>query len=108
LQQLLILIAICTVLSGGLISAYGIYVPWLLIGSILATIGTGLIYTLDIGSSSSKWIGYQALAGIGIGFAFQVPMIANQAFVQMSEISSVTAVTLCKLLHPTCTHPPFR
>lgn len=83
-------------LSGGLITVYGIYVPFLVGGSVLATIGTGLIYTLNIGSSSSKWIGYQALAGIGLGFAFQVPMIANQAFVKMSEISSVTAVTLCK------------
>ena len=79
-----------------MITAYGIFVPWMLVGSILTTIGTGLIYTLDIGSPSSKWIGYQALAGIGIGFAFQVPIIANQAFVKMSEISSVTAVTLCE------------
>ena len=87
-------VSICTVISGGLITATGIYVPWLFLGSILATIGSGLIYTLDIGSSSSKWIGYQALAGIGIGFSFQVPIIANQASVKMSEISSVTAVTL--------------
>lgn len=56
----------------------------------------GFVYTLDIGSPSSKWIGYQALAGIGIGLGFQVPIIANQAFVDMSEISSITAVTLCK------------
>jgi len=101
-QQQLNFLAICTVLSGGLITVYGIYVPWLFAGSVLTTIATGLIYTLDIGSSSSKWIGYQALAGIGIGLAFQVPMIANQAFVKMSEISSVTAVTLCRL-HPTFT-----
>ncbi|KAL6713737.1 hypothetical protein ACLMJK_008229 [Lecanora helva] len=87
-------VSICTVISGGLITATGIYVPWLYAGAILATIGSGLIYTLDLGSSSSKWIGYQALAGIGIGFAFQVPIIHNQATVKMSEISSVTAVTL--------------
>ena len=79
-----------------MITAFGVYVPWLLAGSCLATIGTGLIYMLDIGTPSSKWIGYQALAGIGLGFAFQVPMIANQAFVKMSEISSVTAITLCE------------
>ena len=75
---------------------FGIYVPGLLGGAALATIGSGLIYTLDIGSPSSHWIGYQALAGIGIGTAIQVPIIANQAFVHMSDISSVTAVTLCK------------
>lgn len=88
--------AICTVISGGLISAFGVYVPWLYAGSIITTVGMGFVYTLDIGSPSSKWIGYQALAGIGIGLGFQVPIIANQAFVDMSEISSITAVTLCK------------
>lgn len=88
--------AICTVISGGLISVYGVYVPWLYAGSVICTIGMGLIYTLDIGSPSSHWIGYQALAGIGMGLGFQVPIIANQAFVDMSEISSITAVTLCK------------
>ena len=88
--------AFCTILSGGLITAYGVYVPFLLAGSAIATIGAGLLYTLDIGSPSSHWIGYQALAGIGIGLSIQVPIIANQAFVKPSEISSVTAVTLCK------------
>ena len=88
--------AFCTILSGGLISAYGIYVPFLVAGSAIATIGTGLLYTLDIGSPSSHWIGYQALTGIGIGLSIQVPIIANQAFVKPSEISSVTSVTLCK------------
>jgi hypothetical protein len=67
-----------------------------LAGSVLATTGAGLIYTLDIGSPSSHWIGYQVLAGIGIGLSIQVPIIANQAFVSMSELSSITAITLCK------------
>ena len=87
-------ISIFTILSGGLISTFGIYVPLLFLGSVLATIGAGLIYTLDIGSSSAHWIGYQVLTGIGIGISVQVPIIANQAFVKMSEISSVTAITL--------------
>ena len=86
--------------SGGLITAYGHYVPFLFAGAIVATIGTGLIYTLDIGSPSGQWIGYQALAGIGVGLSIQVPIIANQAFVTMTEISSVTAITLCEETHP--------
>ena len=96
ISQALTLIALFTILSGGLITAYGVYVPFLIGGSAIATIGAGLLYTLDIGSSSSHWIGYQALFGIGIGLSIQVPIIANQAFVKPSEISSVTAVTLCK------------
>lgn len=68
----------------------------MLIGAIITTVGAGLIYTLDIGSSSSKWIGYQALVGIGCGVCFQVPIIVNQAEVNPSDIASVTAVTLCE------------
>lgn len=94
--QGLTFLAFCTIVSGGIITAYGVYVPFLLAGSAIATIGAGLLYTLDIGSPSSHWIGYQALTGIGIGLSIQVPIIANQAFVKPAEISSVTAVTLCK------------
>ena len=94
--RVLTFVAFFTILSGGLISAYGVYVPFLLAGSAIATIGAGLLYTLDIGSPSSHWIGYQALFGMGIGLSIQVPIIANQAFVKSSEVSSVTAVTLCE------------
>ena len=87
-------ISLFSVLSGAFIAKVGIYVPILLVGSVITTIGVGLIYTLDIGSSSAHWIGYQVLAGVGIGIAIQVPIIANQAFVKMSDISSVTAITL--------------
>ena len=90
--------AFCSILSGGLITIYGVYVPFLFGGAAITTIGTGLLYTLDIGSPSSHWIGYQALAGIGIGLSLQVPIIANQAFVEASEISSVTASTLCEYI----------
>ena len=96
--QKLKFIALFSVLSGALISVYGVYVPFLLAGGAITTIGAGLLYTLDVGSPASHWIGYQALAGIGIGLSIQVPIIANQSFVKVSEISSITAVTLCEYL----------
>lgn len=86
--------SLLTVVAGGAITATGVYVPFLIGGAVLTTVANGLLYTLDIGSPSSHWIGYQALAGMGIGLAIQVPIIANQAFVSMSEISSITAITL--------------
>ena len=89
-------VSLFTILSGGLISAFGHYVPILFAGSVLATVGNGLLYTLDVGTGSGKWIGYQALAGIGLGLSVQVPMIANQGFVKAREISEVTAATLCE------------
>lgn len=86
---------ITTIISGGLISAYGHFVPFMIFGSVLATIGSGLLYTLSTTSSSSAWIGFQALAGLGIGLAIQVPIIAGQAVVGPADLSSVTAMILC-------------
>ncbi|KAG4436754.1 hypothetical protein IFR05_007772 [Cadophora sp. M221] len=85
---------ITTIISGGMISAYGVAVPWMIGGSALATVGSGLLYTLNTHSSSSAWIGYQALSGIGIGLALQVPIIIGQAVSKPEDLSSVTAMIL--------------
>ncbi|KZT52965.1 major facilitator superfamily transporter [Calocera cornea HHB12733] len=87
-------VAIFTILSGNLISYFGHYVPLMVFGACLATIGAGLLYTLDIGTSSSKWIGYQVVAGVGIGIAVQIPISAAQARVPMSDLAPVTATVL--------------
>jgi hypothetical protein len=85
---------IATILSGGLITVYGHYVPFMILGSIMAAVGSGLIYTLGVGSSSGEWIGYQALCGLGIGLGLQIPIISAQASVGPEDISSVTAMIL--------------
>lgn len=89
-------VTIATILSGGLITVFGHFVPYIIAGSILSTIGCGLLYTLSTHSSSSQWIGYQALAGLGIGLALQIPVISAQAVVAPSDLSSATAMILCK------------
>jgi MFS transporter, DHA2 family, glioxin efflux transporter len=83
-----------TVLSGVLITVFGHYIPLMIVGSAISTIGAGLIYTLGENSGSDKWIGYQALSGIGLGLSFQIPVIVNQSLVTPSDLSSVTAQTL--------------
>jgi MFS transporter, DHA2 family, glioxin efflux transporter len=91
---LVIAASLMTIVSGGLITVYGHFTPLMLLSSVLATIGCGLVYTLNIDSSPGAWIGYQALAGIGVGLGLQIPIIANQASVGMSDLSAVSAVTL--------------
>ena len=81
-------------LSGSVIGKIGYFQPFLLLGSILATIGAGLIYTLDIGSSVGRYIGYQIIFGAGLGTAIQVPVIAAQALSDMSDIPLVTSSIL--------------
>lgn len=85
---------IFTVVSGILITVTGYYIPIMIFGSVVASVGTGLIYTLTITSGSGKWIGYQALVGIGLGLIFQIPVIVNQSVVKPQDLSTITAMTL--------------
>lgn len=94
---LIIAFSIATVVSGGSISKTGIATPYLPVGSVLTTIAVGLLYTLDIGTSTGKWIGYQIFAGAGYGLAFQVPIIVAQGTADPSDLASSTAIILCEL-----------
>ncbi|KAL9119238.1 MAG: hypothetical protein Q9187_004212 [Circinaria calcarea] len=91
---LIIAFSIATIISGGSISKTGIATPLLPVGSVIATIAAGLLYTLDIGTGAGKWIGFQILAGFGYGIAFQVPIIVGQGNADPSDLASVTAIIL--------------
>ncbi|KUI71447.1 Putative HC-toxin efflux carrier TOXA [Cytospora mali] len=87
-------VTIATIASGGFISKTGIATPVKVIGTALATIALGLIYTLDIGTPTGKWIGYQLLGGIGWGLALQIPIITAQATSPPEDLAEVTAIVL--------------
>lgn len=73
-----------------------------MLGAALTTVGAGLLYTLDIGSSAAHYIGYQIIVGMGIGLAIQIPVIAGQAFSDPFDIPCVTAIVLCKAPTTSC------
>lgn len=64
---MILAVSIATILSGGIITATGHFAPFMVIAGVIATIGSGFIYTLDIDTPSAKWIGYQVLVGLGLG-----------------------------------------
>jgi MFS family permease len=82
------------VVSGALLGVIGYYLPLLTVGAVMITIASGLLYTLDLHSNSGAWIGYQALAGIGVGLCIQVPIMAGQAVVEVQDLSIISAVVL--------------
>ncbi|EHK99010.1 putative HC-toxin efflux carrier TOXA [Glarea lozoyensis 74030] len=82
------------VLSGGALTTFGYFTPFFIAGAVLTTIGSGLLYTLDIGSPSSHWIGFQILAGIGLGISFQAPIMVGQALAEDEDVATVTAILM--------------
>lgn len=99
--------SVATVLSGVALSKFDRPLPFLLLGAGLTAIGSGLLYTLDIDSSAGVWVGYQILAGVGVGWCFQVPIVTAQATAAPSDLPSVTAMVLSKFIHVFALLPEF-
>ena len=91
---LILSVSLMTIVAGALISIYGHFVYLMILGAVLATIGSGLIYTFEIDTGADKWIGYQVLCGIGVGIGVQLSIIVNQGSVHPSDIPSISAITL--------------
>ncbi|KAK0510177.1 hypothetical protein JMJ35_007571 [Cladonia borealis] len=65
------------------------------VGAAMPTVAIGLLYTLDLDTSSGKWIGSQILAGSAIAFSVQSSLKIAQANVGPEDISAVTAKLYC-------------
>lgn len=81
---------------GGLITLYGLFAPFMIVGSCLASIGCGLIYMFNPQSLASTWIGYQILTGIAFGLSFQTSIMAAQALAAYEDVATTTAILYCK------------
>ena len=92
---LILTVSIFTIVSGFALRNAKFAIPSIIGGAALAIVGDGLLCTLDIDTSSGKWIGYQILTGIGVGIALQVPIIVCQGACEAKDMSSVTSIILC-------------
>lgn len=73
---------------------------WITSGAIGA-IACGLSYTMDVSTSSGRWVGYQILAGAAIGFTGQVSLQNAQVNMRPENLSQATAIINCKYYcHP--------
>ncbi|KAL9014344.1 MAG: hypothetical protein Q9173_001014 [Seirophora scorigena] len=61
------MIVLFSFLNGALMLKFGYYMPWYVAGSILALIGSALMYTVEMDTSNSAVYGYTVLVGIGAG-----------------------------------------
>jgi hypothetical protein len=68
--------------------------PWMIAGSVLMSIGFGLLTTFTPDISFSKWLGYQALAGIGVGLGMQQPLMAVQTVLDITDVPTGTSLLI--------------
>ncbi|KAJ6577048.1 transporter [Mycena vulgaris] len=71
-------VVLTVISSGQLVGKFGYYWPFLLCAPLFLAVGSGLLYTLNTGTSSAKIVGFQILAGIGTGMGMQNSLLAIQ------------------------------
>lgn len=86
--------SVFAILAGFLITATHEFQALMIFGTGVITIACGLLYTLDVGTPSPKWIGYQFFAGFGIGLVMQIAVTAAQSLADPADISVASAMAL--------------
>ncbi|KIV94475.1 hypothetical protein PV10_02240 [Exophiala mesophila] len=83
--------AVFALLGGAVVMQTGRAQQVMMSGSLLATVAIGLLYTLDIGTSTATWVGYQFFVGATLAFAIMHGLTIAQANVGPEDLSAVTA-----------------
>ncbi|KAF4628670.1 hypothetical protein G7Y89_g9486 [Cudoniella acicularis] len=92
---------ITPMIAGAMITIVGYYIPFLYVGSAIATAGAALLFTLDQTSRPGQYIGYQFLAAFGAGLCRQIPFTAVPMSVPPTELATASAlVAFCNSLGP--------
>ena len=91
----LMLSTVLTSIIGGIaVTIVGYYTPILMGAAALMTVGYGLITTWEVDSPFRAWFGYQICAGLGVGFGFNLPLVAVQTALPMSDIPQGTVLLM--------------
>ncbi|KAJ5032371.1 uncharacterized protein L3040_008976 [Drepanopeziza brunnea f. sp. 'multigermtubi'] len=87
-------LVVVSISSGIGVTLLGYYTPFMLAGTVFAAVGAGLLSTFTPETNHSAWIGYQCIAGIGVGLGLQQPMIAVQAVLDISQVPIGTSIVI--------------
>jgi MFS family permease len=102
LLPFIILMIVAVMANGALLSSFGLYMPWYLVGGILVVIGGALMYTVGLTTSVAHVYGYTVLIGVGVGFFAQASFSVAQAtvapelvpsavgFISLAQITGIT------------------
>ncbi|KAF7681037.1 mfs drug efflux transporter [Alternaria burnsii] len=82
------LLVFTSLLNGVLMSKYGYYTPWYIIGSGLSVIGSALMITVRDDTNVSNIYGYTILVGAGAGCYLASGFAVMQSFVPVHDIPS--------------------
>nr|KAJ3418031.1 hypothetical protein HK105_000452 [Polyrhizophydium stewartii] len=77
--------------SGIIVSRWFYFTPFFFVGSVVLTVGALLMSTMTQYSTRAQQVGYQLIAGLGVGSMIQMRTIGIQASVTPENIAVATA-----------------
>ncbi|TVY89371.1 Efflux pump [Lachnellula willkommii] len=80
-------LVVASISTGILTSRIGYYMPFLIFGICITSVGAGLLTTLGLSTAVGQWVGYQILYGYGMGSYVQAPNMAAQTVLPQNEVS---------------------
>ncbi|KAH5296153.1 hypothetical protein HBI12_213810 [Parastagonospora nodorum] len=80
--------------TGGLVSRYGHYVPYMVVGITIASIAAGFLTLLDAYTPTATWAGLIVVNRLGMGMAQQLPYTALQAVLEPEDIATGNAIAI--------------
>ncbi|CAK5272432.1 unnamed protein product [Mycena citricolor] len=91
---LILAVVASSILAGALVTRLGYYAPFMIVSTVVSTVGAGLISTLGVSSGANKWIPYQIIHGFGLGLGTQQPMLAVQVVLDMADVPTGLSIIM--------------
>ncbi|KAH8892800.1 MFS general substrate transporter [Thozetella sp. PMI_491] len=85
---------VALVITGAIVSVWGYYVPYMIAGVAIASVGAGLLTTIGLSTSTVVWAAYLVVIGIGMGMALQLPYTALQAVLDPADVATGNAIAV--------------
>lgn len=89
---LVLSLVVASIVSGIITQKSGYYVPAMISSPCVMLIAEGLLTTFTPQTGSPHWIGYQFLAGFGVGLGLQSSTLAVQATVDKKDVATGMAI----------------
>lgn len=91
---MILALVIANILSGVGTTVIGYYAPFVIVSTILMSIGAGLLSTFETNTGHPMWIGYQVIYGLGVGFGMQQALITVQTVLKLDDVPTGTALVM--------------
>ncbi|KAL8725329.1 MAG: hypothetical protein Q9166_007435 [cf. Caloplaca sp. 2 TL-2023] len=82
------------ILVGAIVTKFGVYVPYMIVGQIICVIGAGVITRINLHTSTALWATYFVIAGLGMGMGMQIPYTALQVVLSERDAPTGNAIAV--------------